>query len=178
MRLVAAAVCATSLVLAAAAFAEDTPLVSAQRPALEKLAGSVGVWETTTRYRWTPESPVFESHSVETTQWSAKGNFLISDQRGTTPDGRINRVLVTTWDPSEKLYKLVAIYAGGETEQQSMTIDGSVHTVVRYLPVEGRLIRCELKVEIISPTETKSVGECTDRGTNWIFSEARSKKTQ
>ncbi|MFL6519666.1 MAG: DUF1579 family protein [Chthoniobacterales bacterium] len=161
-----------------AAMGEDTPVTSAQQPALEKLAGSVGVWESTTRYRFAPDMPVFESHSVETTQWSPNHKFLISDQRGTMPDGTINRVVVITWDPKEKLYKLVAIYAGGETEQLAMTVEGSVRTIVSYRHIGERMIRCENKMEDTSPTEFKARCECTDRETNWTFSEASSKKVQ
>ena len=170
------AICFAALASELVTFAQDTPLVSAQHPALEKLAGSIGVWESITRYRWTPDSPVFESHSVETTQWSPNHNFLISDQRGTMPDGSINRVVVITWDPAEKLYRLVATYAGGETEQLAMTVEGGVRTIVSYLHIGDRMIRCENKIEDTSPTEFKARCECTDRGKNWIFSEASSKK--
>ena len=118
------AICFAPLAYAVLALAQDTPLVSTQRPALEKLARWVGVWEGTVRYRWTPESPVFESHSIESTQWSPNHNFLITDQRETMPDGSINTVAIITWDPAQKLYRVARISAGGETEQLTMTFEG------------------------------------------------------
>jgi hypothetical protein len=163
---------------AVVAMGEETPVTSAQQPALERLAGSVGVWETTTLYRWAPDIPVFESSSIETTQWSPNRKFLIADQRGTMPDGTTNRLLVTTWDPAEKQYKLVAIYDGGEVEQLTMTLEENVRRVVLHRPISGRLIRCELTTESVSPTEFKSRCECTDKGKNWIFSEGTSKRVQ
>lgn len=158
--------------------AQDTPLVSAQRPALEKLARWVGVWEGTIRYRWTPESPVFESHVVESTQWSANHNFLITDQRATMPDGSINTVAITTWAPAQKLYRMARISAGGETEQLTMSLEGGVRTIVGFPHIGDRMIRCEATMEDISPTETKGRCECTDRGTNWLFSEGNFRKTK
>src|SRR5687768_9579843 len=80
-------------VLAARTSADSDAVEGRPAPEIEKIAFTVGVWETTAKYRFTPEATVFESKSVETVQWSPNRQFLISDQRSLMPAGPMNQLV-------------------------------------------------------------------------------------
>lgn len=160
----------------ATGLAQETPLVQGTPPELKRLADMIGIWDTAASYRPTPDAPAFEGRSVETTRWSANRQFLITDQLGLTRTGWEDRLLIISWDPVKKEYKLIEVNPAGENIEMTMEVKGKVQKILSYRPFEGRLIRTELTVETVSPFESKFRWECTDQGKTWLFGEGISKK--
>lgn len=143
---------------------------------LKRFASTVGIWDTITRSKDSPDAPPSERRSVETVRWSANHQFLITDQSGLTPSGRKNRLVITTWNASDREYKLIEVSPIGKTVEMTMLVDGNIRHVLSYRPLDGRLIRTELTVEIVSASESKFRWECTDEGNTWICGEGTSRK--
>src|ERR1700720_38943 len=80
------------------ACAEPPVTVGTPPPELQKLASSIGVWEITTKYRFTSDAKVFEANSVETVRWSPNKQFLIADQQGMMPEGWKDQIVITSWN--------------------------------------------------------------------------------
>ena len=163
-------------VLAVRASADTDTVEGRPPPEIAKIAFTVGVWDTTVKYRFTPDAPVFNGKSVETVQWSTNRQFLISDQRSFMPTGWMNKLVITTWDPAKKEYKLVDVMPDGEVTEVTMTVDGNRRSMLYYRPFEGRLIRTEIIAEYGSQTEYTFRCECTDQGKTWFFCEGTSRK--
>jgi hypothetical protein len=145
-------------------------------PEIEKIAATVGVWDTTATYRFTPDGTVFESKSVETVQRSPNRRFLISDQRGLMPEGWMNQLVITTWDTAKKEYKSVTVMPGGKTTEIGMTVEASHRSLLYYLPVEGRLVRAEMTADYTSEAECTFREKRTDQEKTWTFCEGTSRK--
>lgn len=163
-------------VLAARTSADSDAVESGPAPEIEKIAFTVGVWETTAKYRFTPEASVFESKSVETVQWSPNRQFLISDQRSWMPSGSMNQLVITTWDPARKEYRLVVVMPDGKVTEGGMTVEGDHSSVLYYPRVEGRLVRAEIMYDYSSHSEYTFREERTDQGKTWVFCEGTSRK--
>ena len=157
---------------------EDMPQSGAPPPELERLSSTVGVWETTTLYRPSPDASPLERRSVETIQWSPNHQFLITDQLGATPAGTTNRMLITTWSSAARKYKVVEIGPIGGIVEMTMLIEGKIQKILGYRPFEDRLIRVELTVESVSTSESKFRWECTNEAKTWICGEGISRKRQ
>jgi hypothetical protein len=143
---------------------------------LSRIAWTIGVWDTDTSYRRAREAPTFQAHSVQTVVWSPNRQFILTDERGLMPDGWKNNLIITTWNPVSKDYRLAEIGLTGEIGALSMVIDGDQQSILYYRPFEGRLIRFELKRTRISDTEYIFRCECTDGGTTWVCREGKAKK--
>ena len=163
-------------VLPVCAGADSDAVIDRAAPEIEKIAFTVGVWDTTTKYRFTPDAPVLESTSVETVQWSPNRQFLISDQRGLMPAGPMNQLVITTWDPARKEYRLVVVMPDGKTTEAGMTVDGNHRSILRYSQVDDRLVRAEMTYDYSSQTEYTFREERTDKGKTWVFCEGVSRK--
>jgi Protein of unknown function (DUF1579) len=166
----------SALLLYAETPTQDVPRDEGPPPELQHFNGTIGIWDTTTKYRFAPEMPIFESRSVETVRWGANKQFLISEQHGLMPDGWINALGIITWIPRNREYKVVELYQTGEVLERTMEIEGNLRKVIYYRRLEGRLIRSELTGEEVSDTEYKFHCECTDEGKTWRFSEGVSRK--
>lgn len=158
------------------AHADDSLRNQAPPPELKRLSATIGIWDTKSLYRFTPDAPPFEGQSVETVRWSANQQFVISDQRGLMPDGWKNKLVITMWNPVKNEYRLVDLSSTGETVELTMRIEGGVRKILYYRPFEGRFIRSELTLENLSDVEIKFRCECTDGERTWTFSEGISKK--
>ena len=145
-------------------------------PEIQKIAATVGVWDTTAKYRFTPDAPVFESKSVETVRLSSNRQFLISDERASMPTGWMNQLVITTWDPAKKKYRLVTVMPGGKTSEIEMAVEGSHRSLLYYAQIEGRPVRAEMIVDYSSQTEYKFREERTDQDKVWIYCEGTSRK--
>ena len=163
-------------VLAARAVADSDAVDGAPAPEIEKIAFTVGVWDTTAKYRFTPEATVFESKSVETVQWSPNRQFLISDQRSLMPAGPMNQLVITTWNSASKEYRLVAVMQDGQVTETGMTVEGNHRSALYYPRVDGRLVRAEMIYDYSSHTEYTFREERTDQGKTWIYCEGTSRK--
>ncbi len=156
--------------------AEDPSRVPTPVPELRQLADSVGSWETSQRYRATPDATALESKSTENVRWSEGQQFLISEQRGLTPLGWSSRVLVTSWNPVDRQFHVVEIQEGGFTTEMTLWFEGKVQKVVGYRRFGDSLVRTELTVEHTSPDEYKFRMDCTGSSGVWVCSEGRSKR--
>ena len=145
-------------------------------PELERLASSVGVWDTTSRFRASPNSSPFESTSTYTVRWSESRQFLISDQRGMTPEGWTSRILVTSWNPVDRKIDVIEVSRGGSTVEMTLWFEGDIQKVLGYRHIGAQLVRTELTVEHMSPDACKFHTDCTDQGKTWVCSEGSSKR--
>ena len=157
---------------------EEPPPAMSASAELRKLAGLVGVWESTAKYRFTPKGEIFDSKSVDVITWSPNQQYLITDQRGLTPEGWKNQLIITRWNPAKKEYALVLFPPDGEIVQPTMIIEGAIRKTLYYRSFGGRLIRSEITQEDISPTEYKFRCECTDEGASWVYCEGIARKTR
>src|SRR5438477_5135155 len=98
-------------------------------PELEPLTHMIGVWETTAKCRFSPDAPIFEGKSTESAYWSESHQFVISDKRGLTPEGWINQLQITTWDPIKKRFQIIELTPGGNPSEMAMIIEGNVANV-------------------------------------------------
>ncbi len=158
--------------------AEETSAPIEVPPELQRLAFEVGVWDTKAKYTVTPDAKTFESRSTETVHWSSDRQFLISEIRGLMPDGWKSKLLITTWSPVEKIYKMTDVSPSGEVAEWTMTVEGNTHTILHYRPVNGRLVRTELKADYTSLAAYNFRCECTDEGKTWTCCEGSSNKRQ
>ncbi|MGH7984396.1 MAG: hypothetical protein ACREFF_14820 [Candidatus Udaeobacter sp.] len=145
---------------------------------LQRLASSVGVWNTAQRFRPTPGASPFESTSTEKVRWSDSKQYLISEQRGLTPTGWTSKVLVTSWNPTDHQIHVVEVSLGGFTTELTLWFEGDVQKILGYRRFGERLVRTELTVEHTSPDEYKFHSDCTDQGKTWVCSEGISKRVK
>jgi hypothetical protein len=159
----------------------ETPAESAAAdqsppPELKRLSSVVGVWDITASYRASPDAPPFNGRGLETIAWSPNSQFLISDEHILSPDGWKNELVITAWNRVKKEYRLLHVTTAGEVLEASMVVQGNTRTFLFYSPFEGRLVRNEMTVELVSDTEYRFRSVCTDREKTWIFCEGVGKK--
>lgn len=129
------------------------PLSQGPPPELLHLSSMVGVWDTTTAYRFTPDMPRFDSEGVATVRWSDSRQFLISDQWGLMPDGWKNMLEIITWVPQAGQYRVTELYQTGEVVELTMVVEGNLRKIVRNRSLDGRIIRSDLTVDQVSDSE-------------------------
>ena len=155
---------------------EEAPSNQGPPVELQRLAAMIGIWDTKASYRSTPNASIVEGRSIETVRWSTNEHFVISDQHELTPNGWKDTLVITTWNPVKKEYKLINLTAAGEIVEATMMIEGNTRKILFYSPFENRLIRNEVTVEFVSDVEYKFRSECTDQEKTWVFCEGISKK--
>jgi hypothetical protein len=84
---------------------------------MQKLDYLVGTWDTDAIGRVTPEAKEFNAKMITIVEWSPNGHFLIWDEwtlmpamngpKGPVPQGWLNKLIVTTWNPIKKEYDMV-----------------------------------------------------------------------
>ncbi|CAA9217765.1 MAG: hypothetical protein AVDCRST_MAG42-348 [uncultured Chthoniobacterales bacterium] len=164
------------LLQAPAIFAEDAGAEAKPPPELERFASMIGVWDTVTSYRFSPDAAIYEERSVETIQWSVNRQFMISDQLAERAEQPNNKLVITSWDSTNKEYKMVDLSPTGEVVNLSITFDGDIRRILYYPRVAGRLVRAELTIETTSPAESRFRCDFMDQGETWRFAEGISKK--
>lgn len=163
--------------LLARVVAQNTTPPSHRPAELERLAFTLGTWDTRATCRLKPQSEPFEGKSVETIQWSPNGQFLISDQWGSFPQGWANKMVITTWDPKKQEYKLIDVTHGGPTYTMSMSFNGKTSHISGEFNDGGHLKQTWLSIDYLSDTEYKFRCESSiDHGPKWLFSEGTSTK--
>ena len=173
-----AIVCAIALPLSQLSTAGEPATTPTPVPELQQLAASVGTWETSQRYRDTPDAAVFESTSTERISWSEGQQFLISEQRGLTLSGWSSRVLVTSWNPVDRHFRVIEVEAGGFTTEMTLWFEDGVQKVLGYRRFGDRLVRTELTVERKSPDEYTFRMHCTGSSGGWLCSEGVSRRVK
>ncbi|MGI8820273.1 MAG: hypothetical protein ACR2ID_05325 [Chthoniobacterales bacterium] len=88
----------------------------------------------------------------------------------------MNQLVITTWDPTKKEYRLVTVMPGGKTSELGMAVEGSHRSLLYYAQVEGRLVRAEMTVDYSSQNEYSFREERTDQEKTWIYCEGTSRK--
>jgi len=165
----------TFLGAAATAEAGPTPTPS---PELQRLASSVGVWNTTQKYWSTPGAAVFESSGTERVRWSEDRQYLISEQSGLTPTGWTSRVTITSWNPADRQIHVIEVSPGGSILDLILWFEGDVVKVLGYRRFGDRLIRAEFTTEHISAGEFRFYTDCTDQEKRWVCTDGVSKRAK
>jgi hypothetical protein len=153
---------------------------------LEKLSYGIGTWDSEVICRASPDAKEFKARAIAVVQWSANGQFLISDEWdlmpggngpwGPVPQGWLNKLVITTWNPIKKEYVLVNILAVA-IETRTMTVDGRIGTIRSETHDGSHITETVTTTEHVSDTEFKFRSECSvDHGPKWVFSEGTSKK--
>ena len=168
----------TTVILGTVALAKAGPLTTPPPPELQRLASSVGVWNTTQKSWWSPGAAVFESTSTEKIRWSEDQQFLISEQSGLTLMGWTSRVVVTSWNPADKQIHVLEVSQGGATVNLILWFEGDVTKVLGHRQIRGHLVRTELTVEYTSPDSSKFHVDCLDGEHAWVCSEGVSKRVK
>lgn len=147
------------------------------RPAaLDQLESAVGVWDSEATCRFSPEGEQFQSKSTRVVKWSANRQFLISDEWLSMPGGWLPKVVITTWDPVKKEFKMINVLSN-TSYVNTMTIEGKFARVWGEFNDGKRVIQMWASVEQISDSETKFRCECSvENGPRWLFSEGTSRK--
>ena len=165
------------LVLGHAVAVGPTP-VATPVPELQKLASSVGAWKTIQRFRSAPDASAIESASTYNVRWSEDQQYLISEQRGPTPTGWTSKILITSWNPTDKQIHVVEVSEGGTTTDLTLWFEGDLQKVLGHRRFGGRLVRTELTVEHTSPDEYKFHVDCLDSEKAWVCSEGVSQRVK
>ena len=137
------------VLLSGAIFAKDAPQTEGPPAELQRLAWTIGVWDTTATCKSAPDAPAVEARSIETVRWSANRQFLISDQLELLPVKK-NQVVITTWNPAKRQYDLTEIHADGEVVKATMVIEHDVEKFLCYYPIGDRSVRIEFVLQRIS----------------------------
>jgi hypothetical protein len=128
------------LVLNAETSGEDATPNQSLPPELERIASAIGIWDTTTSYRSTPDASIFKGCGVHTIRLSTNGQFLISDEHNLSPDGWKNELVITTWNQFKKEYRLLHIDSAGDTVEASMVVQGNTRIVLFYSRYDSALL--------------------------------------
>lgn len=163
------------IVLRHTAAGEPTPAATPV-PELQRLASSVGEWTTNQKFRSAPDAPAFESTSNYVVRWSRDQQYLISEQRGPTPTGWTSKILITSWNPTDRQIHVVEVNQGGATTDLILWFEGDIRKVLGHRRFGGRLVRTELTVERTTPDEYKFRVDCLDSDRAWVCSEGVSKR--
>jgi Protein of unknown function (DUF1579) len=147
-------------------------------PELQKLGTAVGLWKTTTQSRFSPDGTVVESTSIENVRWSDSRQFLVTEQRGSTPDGWISRICITSWNAADRQIHVIEVSPGGSITDSTLWFEGSIEKVLGYRRLQGRLFRTELTVEHTSPDEFTFHYDCLDQEKSWVCCEGKSRRSK
>src|SRR5205807_8782111 len=137
---------------------------------------AIGVWDSESTCYFTPDGKEFKSRGTRTVRWSANRQFLISDEWLLMPEGWLPKIVITTWDPVKKEYRVVNVLPNA-TYVNTMTIEGNTAKVWGEFNDSTRAMRVWASIEQVSPTESKFHCECSvNNGPKWLFSEGISRK--
>jgi hypothetical protein len=175
-------VCAVLTASAQIVFDDGKPPAKARSPELEALSFLTGRWESEYVIHETPQSKEWKGKGVGVAQWSANGQFLISDfwlliKSPDSPPNFWGAVLtVITWDPLRKEYRGTEISAT-LTKTTSTVIEGKKMTTRSESRDGDHVTKTTTYSERISDTEIKVRTECSiDGGPTWVFSEGTARK--
>lgn len=165
---------------------DGRPPAKGRSPELHMLDYMVGTWDTEAVARFTPDAKEFAAKMITVIEWSPNGQFLVSDEwalypgfespAGHVPQGWLNKLIVTTWNPVKKEYSLINILAA-ETYTLSMDKVGRGGTVHGETRDGDHVIETWTRFERVSDNEAKFHTDCSrDHGPKWVGSEGVSKK--
>ena len=165
---------------------DGRPPAKQRSPKLQKLEYMVGTWDTEGTRREKPDDKGFKAKMITVVQWSPNGQFLIWDEwmlmpgantpKGPIPQGWLNKIVVTTWNPLKREYAMINILATATyTLTQNTFGEGAIAHGETH---DGdHVTETWTTFERISDTEMRFRTECSiDHGPKWISDEGVSKK--
>jgi hypothetical protein len=165
-----------TLALTVNVFGSDTPIPTTRPAALEKLEPLIGTWDIEATCRFSPTGELFKGKGIERVYWSHDRHFLISDQWMLLPVGWLPKIVITSWDPVRKEFRLTNILPNA-TYVTTMDFEGKITNTVEETKNGEHITRTWITTEQSSPDKRKVRIECSiDGGTRWLFSEATSTK--
>jgi hypothetical protein len=165
---------------------DGRPPVKERSPELQKLNYMVGTWDTEATAHFTPDAKEFKAKMITVVRWSSSGQFLISDEwslmpasngpKGPVPQGWLNKLVVTTWNPIKREYDMVNILSNATytLAQDSFGEGGIAHGESR----DGdHITETWTSFKRVSDTEMKFRTECSiDHGPKFVSGEGVSRK--
>ena len=150
-------------------------------PELEALS-AIGTWNGEFTMRETPDSKEVKGKVTFVNRWSPSGQFLISDAwlmlpRPGMPNGWLNGLEITTWDPVKKEYHVVRVMSYATTTSL-VTVEGKRSWKIAEENTTEGVNYCTTTSERVSDSQISLRTVCSrNGGAEWVFAEAVANKT-